>query len=473
MSSLTKGSPQSQQSAQQSTDNLVSVFAETMRLAGGAGAADSTAVAAVGRLTMADLEEIRTMRNPPAVVRRTLEATFLLLNAGKSGSHSPPSWQRVQRMLADASFLSRMQEYDADALRAAPELAAFIVREYFGSGGSSSDTRSWSKPAARNSMQLVRGGGGGTSSSSRSSAPAVVLRRHATWSVHDHRAATGDEEPLSFRRVKYASHAAASLFAWCTASLVEGLDLDVRDVIPSIGHEADAACANGGSPDSVHVESLPNLNEGSCGTSASTVPRASVTSPVAPRIPTPVVPTLPQAAPLAKSASTLPTPTQTHTNAAPEKKVEPVKKVLTKTKPDRHFELLCSFDMGYSDWTEAGELALQTVAATMCMRKNLLLMVLGAPAAIESDALDKARVRGVQDFFSQNGLNAAKSPEPIRIVKDGSDPGVVCQVSLENDRELRDYFLLREEGETLKLAAATRCLVNMLEQDFQTVRDDH
>jgi len=504
MSSPSRGAPHSTQpSAQPPTDNLVSVFAETMRLAGVTGAADSAAGAAVGRLTTADLEEIRTLRNPPAVVRRTLEATFLLLNAHKPCSHSPPSWQRVQRMLADASFLSRMQEYDADSLRAAPDLAAFIAKEYFGSGGSSSETRSVSKRASMNSSQLSRGGGGGTSPGSRSSVP--VLRRHATWSVHDHKAA--DQEPLSFRRVRYASLAAASLFAWCTASLVDGLDLDVKDVMPSIeglspalpsitpGADG-ASCARGGSPETeskdnpavssvghvetlpalnsppaspgVHIQSLPALNEGSCSASASTAPKATVASPVASRIPTPVVPTITQASPITKSVSKL--PFQTQVNATQEKKVEPVKKA--RTKPDRHFELVCSFDMGYSDWTESGEIALQTVAATMCMRKNLCLMLLGAPAEIESDALDKARIRIVQEFFGQNGLMAAKSPDPTRIMRDGSDPGVVCQVTLEKDRELRDYFLLREEGEKLRLSAATKCVVDMLEQDFKTVRDD-
>ncbi|CAE8693736.1 unnamed protein product, partial [Polarella glacialis] len=119
------------------TTELVSVWEEVRRLAAASsGDAADAANAAVSRLSDKDLQEIRTLRCPPAVVRRTLEATWLVLNAGKGASvaQAPPTWLRVQKMLLDTNLVGRMRDFDASALKAEPVLAAYIVSEYFSAG---------------------------------------------------------------------------------------------------------------------------------------------------------------------------------------------------------------------------------------------------------------------------------------------------------------------------------------------------
>ncbi|CAE8656093.1 unnamed protein product, partial [Polarella glacialis] len=80
----------------------------------------------------------------------------------------------------------------------------------------------------------------------------------------------------------------------------------------------------------------------------------------------------------------------------------------------------------------------------------------------------ESRLQAVTNFFHQNGLRAERSEERNRFQPAGSsDPGVVCQLRLDNDRELRDYFLLREMGEAFKPSRNTKSVIDDLERQFQ------
>ncbi|CAE8694403.1 unnamed protein product, partial [Polarella glacialis] len=191
---------------------------------------------------------IRTLRCPTAVVRRTLEATWLVLNAGKGASvaQAPPTWLRVQKMLLDTNLVGRMRDFDASALKAEPVLAAYIVSEYFSAG------EKYQRSPARSSTSYQRLLISRPSSSSTGGSPvgaaamvrtesisstggslvgaATTLRtlRRATTLLAAGRQIVVDE-PLTYQRVRRASVAAGALFGWCTVTLVEALDIQVSE----------------------------------------------------------------------------------------------------------------------------------------------------------------------------------------------------------------------------------------------------
>mmetsp|Transcript_75496 Transcript_75496/g.234245 ORF Transcript_75496/g.234245 Transcript_75496/m.234245 type:complete len:448 (+) Transcript_75496:74-1417(+) len=440
--------------AEEGAAGLVSVFAEVLRLAGSDDSAAGAAVAAAGRLTGRELEEIRTLRSPPVVVRRTLEATFLLLNTRTAnGPFAPPAWQRVQKMLAEGTFLARMREYDATSLRESPALAQYIAAEYFGGNSGCASPRGRSMSRTRSTSR----------SDFRSASPSPVGRR-ATWAANGKKL-SAVEEPLTYQRVLYASHAAAALFGWCTATLVDALELPVPGL-----DSANAATEEGHSPDVAGeppAELPAELPAEPPAEPPAEVPAEPPAEPQA-ELPAELQAKPPRELPRAQMPKVSPPRAAPRPAADPPPAAQPVlPEVMT---PDRHFEILCCFDLGYAGLTEAGEPALQTVAAVMCMRRNLVLELLGCPAAIENEALSKSRLEAVMNYFSQNGLAARASLDPPRVVSADSDPGIICQILLNNDRELRDYFILRELGEAFAIGGYTKSVVETLELDFQMRR---
>lgn len=106
------------------------VFEEVQRL-GGCQASGVSPSCGLENITVQELEEIRRLKNPPVVVRRTLEMVCLILSAGNAPSSSaPPQWPKVQRML-ERNFVHRMLSFDLELLRTAPKLSRYLVAEYF------------------------------------------------------------------------------------------------------------------------------------------------------------------------------------------------------------------------------------------------------------------------------------------------------------------------------------------------------
>jgi hypothetical protein len=90
-------------------------------------------------LTTSQICEVRQLaRNPPENVRKVLMAIWLVLNCerflGKSliSSAASRDWSRCQRMLADKSFVSRLQAFDPSGLDQVPHVLTHIARTYFG-----------------------------------------------------------------------------------------------------------------------------------------------------------------------------------------------------------------------------------------------------------------------------------------------------------------------------------------------------
>jgi len=334
-------------------------------------------------------------------------------------------------MLCDTNFLVRMREFDATQLRNSPELASYIADVYFSTSGGSSPSnllRSGSKHRA--SVAVLN-------APRRSAAQNwATLRRGSSSLLAAGRQIADTEEPLSVHRVRRASTAAGALFGWCTAVLVEALELPV----PAAEEEEPPP------PSPLNV-----LAPFDAGPEEEEEPRGPVPRPNLP-------PERPPPKPLREIPKITPKPV-----LAPPKKIP-------QDKPDRHFEVLVPFELGHSGITDEGEISLQDVCALKCMRQRLNLEIVGSPAQIENDALAESRIKAVMDFFQQQGLRPLRSIEKSRPVPMDKTPGIICQFLLDDDRELRDFFIYREMGEPFKPPAATMQVINSLERDCEMLK---
>mmetsp|Transcript_24074 Transcript_24074/g.56679 ORF Transcript_24074/g.56679 Transcript_24074/m.56679 type:complete len:348 (+) Transcript_24074:42-1085(+) len=148
-------------------------------------------------LTQTALDEIRQLKNPPLAVRRTLEVMHIVLNAQRHSKGLPVQgikWESVLRTLAADDLAQQLETYDINQLRRFPDLARDLHDFYFEEG------LCFNRHKSRCSRKLQ------TSKSS-----------------FLHRAVTSEELKLSPHRVRYASRAAATLFAWAAKAVIEAL----------------------------------------------------------------------------------------------------------------------------------------------------------------------------------------------------------------------------------------------------------
>ncbi|CAE7485163.1 unnamed protein product [Symbiodinium natans] len=148
-------------------------------------------------LTQAALDEIRQLKNPPLAVRRTLEVMHIVLNARRHSRGLPTQgirWENVLRTLAADDLAEQLETYDISQLRQFPDLARDLHDFYFEEG------LCFNRHKSRCSRKLQ-------------TAKSSFLRR----------AVTSEELKLSPGRVRYASRAAATLFAWAAKAVAEAL----------------------------------------------------------------------------------------------------------------------------------------------------------------------------------------------------------------------------------------------------------
>lgn len=283
------------------------------------------------------------------------------------------------------------------------------------------------------------------------------------------------DETLTFQRVHRASHAAGALFRWCTTTLVDVFDPKEETPSTSVGEGASAGESDADSPaPSARAAAAPE--ETPCN-SPLTPPKGA---------PTPSNGALPPlasgaAAKLAAAAAVAainvePTPCQPEAKPAPAMPKRPAPPAAPRrppltaaTPPDRHFEILAEFDLGNAGMLPMTEVSLQTVAATCCMRPRLELELQACPFPIEHEAMSRTRVLAVQEWFARESIRTTISDKP----RTGDPPGVICNLLLDKDRMLRDYFIVRENPEEDDDMAFSKDVVRdarMLEEDFKTVR---
>lgn len=401
------------------------MFEEMLKLA---GVSSDDPAAELGAISTQEIEEIRKMHHPPAVVRRTLEATFLLLNAAKApATPAPPAWDRVQRMLSDSGFLARMLNFDASALADAPVLAAYVAVEYF-------DPEPANRKALPRRMSWTAGRVSGRLSTTR----------------------LDDCEPLTLKRVQRASHAVAAIFRWTAAVLVRASG------VQPVTEEPPASAPEEPEEPEAAVEE----------------PKEEPVPAEAPPAPEPALqpaatppPTVPTVVPNGKAAPPAPpAPNGKVVPKAPVQAPQPKPTVPADAKPDRHFELLVPFELGSAALAEHGEEALQTTAATWLMRRRLQLRLISSPFEMENDALGAKRLNVAQEWLSQTGglkdagIVVVPAPRPSK-----ADPGVICELRIDDDKVLRDFFLLTEQGEPKRNAGTVDTIrfAQWLDENFQ------
>eukprot|EP00878_Enallax_costatus_P031925 GHUV01034994.1.p1 GENE.GHUV01034994.1~~GHUV01034994.1.p1 ORF type:complete len:506 (+),score=169.08 GHUV01034994.1:358-1875(+) len=104
-----------------------------------------SALTALNTLTKADITEVRSMKNPPAPVKVTMEAVCQLLNVKPKKVNDPANptkkmddyWGPSQALLGDTTFMTQLQEYDKDNISPAYIQA---VRPYLDKPEFQSDT---------------------------------------------------------------------------------------------------------------------------------------------------------------------------------------------------------------------------------------------------------------------------------------------------------------------------------------------
>jgi len=259
-------------------------------------------------------------------------------------------------------------------------------------------------------------------------------------------------EPLTYERVQRASRATAALFHWCTVTL------KVATAPEPEPEEIKQSPPPSPKPPSPKPQPLtpPKEEAEEAGTEGCATQPGMIVAENKMWVP------LPEAAKQSRPAPPLLPPVKQAAPPSP-------KKVLSETeKPDRHFEAVVCFERGYGNLADQSMPMLQTVAAILCMRGTLCVELVGCPDRIEHTATNSARLRSVMEFFEKEGLEALPASEKTRTAKEGEPPAVVCKILLIKDRELRDFFLLREQGELLHVSAHTKCLIQDMEDDFST-----
>lgn len=140
---------------------------------------------AVENISNTEFDEIRTLKKPPPIVQRTLEATCLILDAAQAPAcQEPPQWDQVKKRIARVDFTSEVLMYDLGSLRGAPLLVSFLCTEYFGA---------------------------------QSGPISASLRRQQRRSTNPQHVA--NREMLTYSRVRRANAATAALFMWCVRIL--------------------------------------------------------------------------------------------------------------------------------------------------------------------------------------------------------------------------------------------------------------
>eukprot|EP00747_Dinoflagellata_sp_TGD_P198156 gnl/TRDRNA2_/TRDRNA2_70389_c0_seq1.p1 gnl/TRDRNA2_/TRDRNA2_70389_c0~~gnl/TRDRNA2_/TRDRNA2_70389_c0_seq1.p1 ORF type:complete len:440 (+),score=86.71 gnl/TRDRNA2_/TRDRNA2_70389_c0_seq1:161-1480(+) len=431
--------------------------APSLRLLGGARVEEVTA--GVDQITARELEELRTLKAPPVPVRRTLEATCLLLAAARTPAPRPatPSWAFVQRTLSDAGFLNRVLRFDVDLRRAAPALAAFVAAEYFG--------------------DVVVAGSG---------AAAVAARRAVASNLRSMKstggACTGVSDPLTFERVLHANRAAAALFRWCAMVLdrnSEGLALSADEDGEQPVQELPHSC---GTPAEGEA-----CNSSACtADTAPPVPAAAASSKEEPR-----APQLPLGSPLARlcfamedreaaggqdSPPAPPSRAVLAALAAPaivapaaEENVQRSTEFAVRSdacsNPGRYFAVSIEFPVGSADIGVEQEHHLQSVEATIGMRPKLRLQLLTCQHFNETQTVASQRLKSVREFFARFGVECAAG---------FGAPGkscIMCRLLLGDDVALCDYYsrlpTTSVEASMALVSPDTLEMVEWLEDNFE------
>lgn len=143
---------------------------------------------------------------------------------------------------------------------------------------------------------------------------------------------------------------------------------------------------------------------------------------------------------------------------------EPVEAEPEAQEPDRHFEEVVCFPFGEHLVGEEQEPALRLVAETLSVRPRLRLHLVGCTNDVEDDEMVSLRLRAVQRFFARFGLTCQAARDSGDMEVSARWPlGIVCQIVLDDDPCLRDFFLDRWVSDA---SPRTQDVADLLESRF-------
>jgi hypothetical protein len=330
-----------------------------------------------GTISSKDLEEVRSLvLNPPPVVQRTLEVTYLILNASRPSCKAlgTPDWSLVQRMLSDVDFSAKILEYDVQKLRADPALCTFIMNDYF-------------RPNSSDSQ--------GSAGRRRSVSPAGLRRNSSLIGLRGRRNSNIPTEPLSFARVHRASQAAGALFRWCV-EVMESVNITpVETALLSL---------------ETPIRTPPKTPE--------PVPRVEV--------------------PLKRSATSEydMSARAPRAKAKASANVASTSDIFTW---DRYFQSLIAFPQGGCSALSPQIAQLRLVAEAMKRRPGLTLQLAEYSFCPGMDSCGPQRLYSVKLFLDAENIPYVCMPAEQSDPRQESE-GVLCTLRMDNDQELLDFF---------------------------------
>lgn len=107
------------------------VFQAVLRLDGHDVEIEAGRPSALANITQRELDDLKRLVKPNDVVLRTLQAMCLILDSPRQPAPlKPPAWPRVQRIIRDKDFVTRMLNFDVGVLRASPVLIRLLIDDF-------------------------------------------------------------------------------------------------------------------------------------------------------------------------------------------------------------------------------------------------------------------------------------------------------------------------------------------------------
>lgn len=371
----------------------VNVFNDVQRLAANATELEPEVLVSdserVENITVEELAEVRRLSRPPVVVRRTLEATCLILQA----AHPParfkqPAWPMVQKRLAEDSFLMDVLQFDVSHLRAVPLLASFVATEYFSDAFADTSCKKSSPPKA---------------------------------------------ETLTFARVFHANKAAAALFKWC-ARILFAAAFETDETIDRAPSEHPL----------VSEQEEPSRELAAASEIDETI---DLPPPEQPHVPQEEEASQELVESVAHEEPELPSDTSEAESFRQRRLLKAWRDVCIASAPDRHFEVSIMFHVGQYSIGKHHLPTMMNMMSAMCGGPKLRLQLMGCKDALEGNDVSTWRLDATRKFLAKRGFSVFCDGQ-WRTATWTRSSGVLCKVHLDNERQLRDYFKARDAAWT-------------------------
>jgi len=427
----------------------------------------------VKRIRAEDLKSIRVLQDTPEPIRRTLEATWLLLwgTTIPSSLIEPPKWVTMQQMVSNPNILQEVLAFDKTELRANPALAAFVASRYFGvtleiagvKGATAGATAV--KPEAGEVSWKVTSGAGTPARASGSSAAKGSRLSKAGSSITQ----TGATklEPLTHDIVLQASKSekgpAVALYKWCIMTLVDVATPEsiVRERAEAASREEEAAKRKAEEEKEAEAMRRKAAEEAEENARKKDEARRREEE---------------EAKRKANEEAAARAAAEAARRAAEESDAEARKRAASQAKAsasaakkvcDPGFGCHLTFEGDSEDFDSEQESILQTVAATICMRQSLGVELLAYSSSPDKSQLASRRLCIVKEFLAANGVPGVVMLDGTRAASTSHPPGVLCQLDFKGDAALSENF---RSGQASASDSETQEIAEWIKDNFAALK---